>query len=118
MRRLTSFVAVFVMLVMMAPVLACAATPMMNQKEQDCCRQMHGKCGDMAKQGCCRVEVRNDLKQLPVRAMTEAVLPPTTVAVVYLPFLESSAWVGYLGHAREEHPPPGLLIASTTVLRI
>lgn len=118
MRRLTTFVAVFVMLLMMLPVLACATTQTTSQMEQDCCRQMHGKCGDMAKQGCCRVEVRSDLKQLPTRALTVPVPPVATVAILYPAFLELPASTGYLWHSPDEHSPPGLLIASTTVLRI
>lgn len=117
MRRFTSFVAVLVMLVMMVPVLACAATPM-TPMEQDCCRQMHGKCGDMAKQGCCHVEVRTDLHQFPSRIVTDAVLPVATVAIVYAPLVDLPASSGHAWEAPDESSPPGLLIASTIVLRI
>ena len=117
MRRFTSFVAVLIMFLMMLPVLACAATPM-TSTEQDCCQQMHGKCRDMAKQGCCRVEVRSDLQQLPSRVMTNAVLPITTVAILYSPMVELPTSPGRTWHVPDEHSPPGLLIASTIVLRI
>ncbi len=86
--------------------------------EQDCCRQMHGKCGDMAKQGCCRVEVRSDLKQLPSRVMTDAVATVATVAIFYAPVVELPVSSGHAWQSPNEYSPPGLLIASTIVLRI
>lgn len=117
MRRFTSFAAVLIMFVMMLPVLACAATPM-TPMEQDCCQQMHRKCGDMAKQGCCRVEVRSDLQQLPSRVVMDAVLPVATVAIVYSPMVEMPMSPGHAWKVPDEHSPPGLVIASTIVLRI
>lgn len=105
------------MVVMMLPVLACAATPT-TPVEQDCCQQMHGKCGDMAKQGCCQVEVRSDLQQLPSRVMTAVALPVATVAILYSPMVELPASFGHTRRVPEEHSPPGLLIASIIVLRI
>jgi hypothetical protein len=115
--RLTGITAVLIMLVMMLPVLACAATPMTSM-EQDCCQQMHGKCGDMAKQGCCQVKIRSDLQQLPSRVMTAVALPVATVAILYSPRVELPASAGHTWQVPEEYSPPGLLIASTTVLRI
>lgn len=106
------------MLVMMMPVLACAATPKMTRVEQDCCQQMHGKCGEMAKQGCCQIEVRSDSIQLPAHVVAAPVLPLVAIAFLYplLVGLPSSA--GYPGQFPNQHSPPGLLIVSTTVLRI
>ena len=118
MRRFASFAAALLMLVMMLPALACATTPKMSRMEQDCCQQMHGKCGEMAKQGCCQVEVRNDLNQLPAHVVMAPVLPIMTVALLYPFLVELPASTGYLWHVPDEHSPPGLLIASTTVLRI
>ena len=118
MRRLTSIAAVLTMLVMLMPMLACAATPKMTRMEQDCCEQMHGKCGDMAKQGCCQIEVRNDLNQLPAHVVTAPVLPLTTLAILYPLLVQLPAVAGYRWHVPDEHSPPGLLIAATTVLRI
>ncbi len=117
-RRFTSFAAALLMLVMMLPALACATTPKMSRMEQDCCQQMHGKCGEMAKQGCCQVEVRNDLNQLPAHVVMAPVLPIMTVALLYPFLVELPASTGHLWHVPDEHSPPGLLIASTTVLRI
>lgn len=105
------------MFVMMLPTLACAAIAT-TCMEQDCCRQMNGKCGDMAKQGCCHVQVRTDPQQLPSRVVSDAVLPVTTVAILYSPTFKLPASSGHTWHLPEEHSPPGLLVASTIVLRI
>ena len=118
MRRFTSIVATLFMLVMMLPVLACAATPRMSRMERNCCPQMHARCGEMAKQGCCQVEVRNDLDQLPAHGVVAPVLPVTIIAMVYPLLVDISPAAGYRWLIPEEHSPPGLLIATTTVLRI
>lgn len=118
MQRFTSFGVVMLMLVLMTPVLACAATSNMTRMEHDCCRQMHGKCGDVAGQGCCRVELRTDLNQLPAHLAAAPVLSLTTIAIAHQPFSELCASAGYPYHVPDEHSPPGLLIASTAVLRI
>lgn len=118
MQRFTSFAAVVLMLAMMLPVLACASAPKMSRMEGDCCRQMHRKCGEIARQGCCLVEFRNDLSQLPAHVVTAHVLPVTTVALLYPLLVELPASTGYLWHVPDQHSPPGLLIASATVLQI
>lgn len=118
MRRCSSIVAVFIMLVMMMPVLACASAPKMTRMEQDCCQQMHGKCGEMAKQGCCQIEVRNDLSQLPAHVVAAPVVPLVAIAFLYPLLVELPASVGHPWRLPNQHSPPGLLIASTTVLRI
>ena len=117
MRRLSSIVAVLIVLVILMPVLACAATPKMTRMEQDCCQQMHGKCGGMAKQGCCQVEVRNDPGKLPAHVAAASVLSLVAIAFLYLPMIELPASAGHPWQLPNQHSPPGLLIAST-VLRI
>lgn len=117
-RRLSGITAVLSMLVMLLPTLACAATPQTARMKMDCCQQMHGKCGDMAKQGCCHVEARSDLQQLPSRVVTDAALPITTVATSYPPMAELHTSSGHTWQAPDEYSPPGLLVASTIVLRI
>ena len=118
MRRCSSIVAVFIMLVMMMPVLACASAPRMTRMEQNCCEQMHGKCGEMAKQGCCQIEVRNDLSQLPSHVVAAPVFPLAAIAFLYPLLVELPASAGHPWQLPNQHSPPGLLIASTTVLRI
>lgn len=118
MRKLSGIVAVLVMLVMMMPILACASTPKMTRMEQDCCQQMHGKCGEMAKQGCCQIEVKNDLSPLPSHVVTAPVLPVVAIAFLYPLLIELPASAGHPWQLPNQHSPPGLLIASTTVLRI
>ena len=118
MRRLTSIAAVLTMLVMLMPMLACAATPQMSRMEQSCCDKMHGKCGEMAKQGCCQVEVRNDLNQLPAQVVNAPLAASTLVAIVGPLLIDLPASAGYRRQVPEGHSPPGLLITSTTQLRI
>jgi hypothetical protein len=117
-RRFTGIAAVVLMLVMMLPALACASSPRVNRVEQDCCQQMHGNCGEMAKQGCCRIEVGNDLNQLPARVTTLPVLPVHVTTLFHALSIALPASTGYLWHVPDEHSPPGLLISSITVLRI
>lgn len=118
MRRFSSIVAIFIMLVMMMPLLACASTPKMTRMEQDCCQQMHGKCDEMAKQGCCQIEVRNDLSQLPAHVVAAPVLPVVAIAFLYPLLIELPVSAGHPWQFPNQHSPPGLLIAATTVLRI
>lgn len=106
------------MLVMLMPMLACAVTPKMTRMEHDCCEQMHGRCGEMAKQGCCQIEVRNDLNQLPAYVVSAPVFPLTFVAILYPLLVDLPVSSGYRWHVPVEHSPPGLLIASITALRI
>lgn len=107
------------MLVTMLPALACAITPQLNHVEQDCCRQMHGQCGEMAKQGCCQVKVGRDVSL--ATASVPAIANPLPHMVVECHFLTPAVVLpstGYLWQLPQEHSPPGLLIASTTLLLI
>jgi len=117
MRRLASLVAIFILLSTAAPLLACMTGSAMNQEESACCRAMHGNCGDMAKMGCCRTEVRTD--EHPQLAATA---PPIdvhwTVAGWLAPVLTHRQTVPSSLRAPDEHSPPGLLTATIIVLRI
>jgi hypothetical protein len=118
MRRLISIVAIFLLLTTVAPVLACVTGGAMSREESACCRSMHGRCGGMAKMGCCRTEIRTD--EIPQIA---AVSPATDIHWVSVAQLvpladpvqtiEPALW-----QVPIEHSPPGLLTAKTTVLRI
>ncbi len=117
MRRLASVVALFLLLSAAAPVLACMTGAAMSHEENACCRAMHGQCGEMAKMGCCRMEVRHDLPQLatqttalPVQWVVASLLEPAA------PSLPSSA--SLLWKFADEHSPPGLVAVQSTVLRI
>jgi len=118
MRRLASIVAIFLLLTAAAPVLACMTGAAMNHEESACCRAMHGQCGEMAKTGCCRTEVRTD--HAPQIATTSPATSVHWVCVAHLPlpsapirFASSAVW-----HAPDEDSPPCLLTVKTTVLRI
>jgi hypothetical protein len=118
MRRLTSIVAILLLLTAAAPVMACLTSVLMSQEESVCCRAMHGQCGHMEKMGCCRTQVRAD--DTPQIAATSS---PTDVQWVRVGrllsfstpvrFVASTVWL-----VPNEHSPPGLLTAKTTVLRI
>jgi hypothetical protein len=118
MKRLASIVALLLLLTAAAPVLACMTDGAMSHEESACCRAMHGNCGEMAKTGCCRTEVRTD-EHPQIAATAPSVelhwaiihwLMPVSAAVQTVPssFLDIPA----------EHSPPGLLLAKITVLRI
>jgi hypothetical protein len=117
-RRLSTSIAVLVMFLMMLPALACAATSAMSPVERDCCRQMHGRCGDMVKQGCCQVQVQTDVNQLPSQMTVAPVLRIVIETIDYPRATVFSPAGGYGWRLPDEHSPPGLLIASSTVLRI
>ena len=118
MRRLSIIVALLLLLSTSAPVLACMTGTAMAPQQNACCRQMHGDCGEMARTGCCRTEVRTDEHpQLATRISTLSVhwavvawLVPTSVTVDTTP--------AFLLDPPAEHSPPGLLTAKITVLRI
>jgi hypothetical protein len=118
MRRLAGIVAILLLLTAAAPVMACLTTVVMSHEESACCRAMHGQCGRMEKMGCCRTEVRTD--ETPQIAATSPAIHVQWVCVAHVPtliasvqFVASTVWL-----MPDEHSPPGLLAAKTTVLRI
>ena len=118
MRRAASVVAILLLLIAAAPVMACVTSVVMSHEESACCRAMHGQCGHMEKMGCCRTAVRTD--ETPQIAGTSPAIDVQWVCVAHLPailvpvhFVASTVWL-----MPDEHSPPGLLSAKTTVLRI
>lgn len=118
MRRIASFVAVFLLLTAAAPLLACVMGGSMSPSESACCRAMNSHCGDMAKMGCCQVEVRHEgTAQFPASPVPDV---QWLVATQWVPVVfpqRKSTPAGRMS-APDAHSPPGLLIARTTVLRI
>jgi hypothetical protein len=118
MRRFAGIVAILLLLTTAAPVMACVTNVVMSHEESACCRVMHGQCGHMEKMGCCRTEVRTD--ETPQIAGTSPAIDVQWVCVAHMPalsapvhFVASAVWL-----MPDEHSPPGLLTAKTTVLRI
>ena len=118
MRRFASIVVILLLLTAAAPVMACLTSVMMSHEESACCRAMRGQCGNMEKMGCCRTEVRTD--ETPQIAATSPIINVQWVCVTHMPavpvpvhFMASTVW-----RAPDEHSPPGLLVARTTVLII
>jgi hypothetical protein len=72
----------------------------------------------MEKMGCCRTEVRTD--ETPQIAATLVAIDVRWVCVALLPSLPTPLHFVFSNvyHAPDEHSPPGLLAAKTTVLRI
>jgi hypothetical protein len=118
MRRLASIVALLFLFYTAAPVLACMTGSAMSNEESACCRAMHGKCGEMAKTGCCRTEVRTD--EHPQIATTSPSIDLHWTVIDWLTpaFVGLQAVPSSLLDAPDEHSPPGLLTAKITVLRI
>jgi hypothetical protein len=117
MKRLASIVAILLLISAAAPVLACMTDGAMNHEESACCRAMHGNCGEMAKTGCCRTEVRTDAH--PQIATTAPSLELHWAIVDWLtPVVVTVQTVPSVFDIPVEHSPPGLLAARTTVLRI
>lgn len=118
MRRLSSIVAIFVLLLTAAPLMACMTDSAMSQEESACCRSMHGKCAGMEKMGCCRTEVRSD--EHPQLAASAPTIDLHFAVVDRLePFVfEVQNAPSSLFGITDAHSPPGLVIARMTVLRI
>jgi hypothetical protein len=117
-RRLASFVAIFILLSTAAPLLACMTGKAMNQEESACCRSMHGNCGDMAKMGCCKTEVKTD--QSPQLATAAPAMNIHFAVIAWLAPLLPSVQTLHpsLFRSPDEHSPPGLLTAQISVIRI
>jgi hypothetical protein len=118
MRRLASIVAILLLLAAAAPVMACLTSVAMSHEENACCRAMHGKCGQMAKMGCCQAQVRTD--DSPQIAAASLAVSVHRVCVEHLSSVSSSAYfeTSIVHRVPNEHSPPGLSTAKTTVLRI
>ena len=118
MRRVTSILAIFILLLTAAPLLACMTDSVMSQKESACCRAMHGKCYGMEKMGCCRTEVRSD--EHPQLAASAPMIDLQFAVVDWLePFAAEVQDVpSSILDIVDAHSPPGLVIARTTVLRV
>jgi len=119
MRRFASIVAMFLLLAAAMPVLACVTGTAMSRMESSCCRETHGRCGEMAKQGCCQTETQTDSR--PQIATSTVATEPQWVCVAQLPAPFAVPLHGCaleLPQTPPEHSPPGLVTAKITVLRI
>jgi hypothetical protein len=59
-----------------------------------------------------------DATTYPIQNASPIILPAATVAVIYNDHRESFGSFGSALHLPEQHSPPGLIIATTIVLRI
>lgn len=118
MRRLASFIAIFILLTAAAPLLACMTGRTMSHEESACCHSMHGNCGGMEKMDCCTTEVKTD------HSPQLATAPPATdvdlliVAWLAPPVRSSAVGPRSLFRSPDQHSPPGFLIPECSILRI
>ena len=118
-RRLATLVGLILLLSGAWPVLACVTGGAMSHVESDCCRSMHGDCGDMAKTGCCRVEAKSDVQPQMASSGPSVDAPQPVVApmgISFVPQLHRAAVVSR--KFPDEHSPPGLIVARIANLRI
>jgi hypothetical protein len=118
MRRFTTIVALLFLLSTAAPVLACMTGGVMSHAENDCCVAMHGKCGKMAKTGCCKSEVRTD--ENPQIAAKGQSMDLHWAVIGWVSSISAPVQMIAASSLRspDEHSPPGLLITKSTILRI
>ena len=111
MRRLASIVAVLLLLAAAVPTMACVSVP---PAENSCCIAMHNQCDPAPTTGCCQPQLHAAPQQLPAHAFFIA--PPATVPHV-VPEIALAVSTTALTVALQ-HPPPGRLSATSTILRI
>jgi hypothetical protein len=118
MHRLSSIVALFLLLATATPVLACMTDSTMSIAETTCCHAMHGKCGKMEKMKCCRTEFRTaDHPQIATESASidchGTIIGWLTSSVI----TDSSSTASSIA-VHDEHSPPRLVGTRTIVLRI
>ncbi|HTC76497.1 MAG TPA: hypothetical protein VK684_13035 [Edaphobacter sp.] len=118
MHRIAGIIAILLLLTSAAPIMACLMNVVMTHEESACCRAMHGQCGHMEKMGCCKTDVRTD--ETPQIAATSPATDLQWVCVALLPSfsIQVHPVASVVWHLPNDHSPPGLLTAKTTVLRI
>jgi len=117
MRRLTSFVAVLLMLVTASPMMACVSALSMTPAEKACCAAMQGHCEQMPGHSCCQAHVRNDFSQSPAQQsdLSQIHFPVAAIVPDVAPLLSDKA---VFSASDTDRPPPLLRHIATTVLRI
>jgi hypothetical protein len=118
MGRLTTFVAVVLMLSTAAPVMACVTGAAMTREEKACCRSMHGNCPEMAKMGCCQSKVKTDDHPQIAASIPDSVVRLVPVARLGPALNNVLQVISILPQAAEDPSPPGQQTAKTTILRI
>ena len=114
MRRAAGVVAILLLLITAAPVLACVTDSAMTPEERACCRSMHGECGEMPKTGC---ESYPDFHPQLAASSSNLDLAVLVVMSMVSQFTWAPTLDLPLSRFPDGHPPPGLLLAKTAVLR-
>lgn len=105
------------LLITAAPVMACVTDQQMSLSENACCKMMHGNCGEMAKTGCCRVEVKDQQPQVAANASV-ASFHLVAVAMVYFDLALPDIGLPARWMAPDEHLPPIPRSTAPNVLRL
>jgi hypothetical protein len=115
--RFASLIAVLFLFVAASPTLACMTEQAATHAQSDCCRAMHGRCGEMAKQGCCQQTTSTD--QHPQMATATAALPFqwTSYGLSLTAALQSDPGTDW-AFSQHAESPPGLHPGSIAILRI
>lgn len=117
MRRLTSLVAVLLLLLMAAPGMACLTDQSMSHSGSACCRMMQGKCGDMVEQSCCRTEIRTQDPLLAAQS-PDLKIHWVTPDVAVVPFVSAPMTVPAGRLSAEQGSPPKPRPTKPIVLRL
>ena len=79
---------------------------------------MHGQCGEMAKTGCCQVDVKSDTQPQLASAAVSVVAPPLTLDRVVVAESFGVPAAVLVSKTPDEHSPPGLILVRIANLRI
>ena len=117
-RRLATFVVMLLLMTGAAPVLACVTGAAMSKTQTACCREMHGQCGEMAKTGCCGVELKSDVQPQLMTAAVSMDVRWVWLGAAWVPMKTGMVVSGSGLKAPDQHSPPGLVVARISKLRI
>lgn len=118
MRRFASIVCLLLLLTAASPAMVCATGRPMRGAETSCCEAMHGKCGAMAKTGCCRTDIRTTSPQ--AAAQSPAVGIQWINAIHSVPALRATTATEptRISISASKHPPPEGPPPCNSILRI
>jgi len=117
-KRFRAIAAILMLVLMMPLARASAVISRATGAQHDCCKPKADPCCEGPSKVCCVTQAPADRSLLPSQDVSRLVLPPSTVAVVYIHRIDNLKvhCVGVRFPA--EHSPPGLMMVATTILRI
>lgn len=120
MRRALTIVAILSLLTSAAPVLACVTAQSITPAQRACCRAMHDQCGQMRQTGCCQTVTREVAPQFATISPQLNIHWSMSVVSAHLAPAMTKSLTSLRLHleSSQEHPPPGLVLATSSLLRI